>query len=284
MSGNAHELLAVYVDGESKTGKGAAGESIAQTLTDRGEAVYYDVAGDFYRRYTAMVRRELGLDEADELESGEALDTAAQNLYQSGRAFERDPELGDLQRPAISDSVATLAKLAVAQAAGAEWFMRSLQAAADQGASVIVLDGRNPRDRVNDELPQLPNIAVRIALDLYMTCDPGEAGRRVLVSRGVAEPTRAQIDAESSIVATRREQDRRRSDRPFVEPSESVSFWPAHQSAHEVIDHTWQTELFGSLPATVTLDNTAILKDEMLAAVTDLAVEALQVCRSQPSL
>lgn len=284
MSGNVHELLAVYVDGESKTGKGAAGEAISQTLKQHGEDVYYDVAGDFFRRYTAMVRHELGLAEADLLETGPALEKAAATLYETGRAFEHDPAVGDLQRPAISDSVATLAKLAIAQQAGAEWFMRAVQAAAKTGASVIVLDGRNPRHRVNDELPKFDDIVVRTALDLYMTCDVDEAARRVLLTRGVARPTPEQIDAEAVIVKARRDLDRNRSDRPFLEPAEHVSYWPTHQTADEIIAASWDTARFSEVPATITLDNTAIPKDDMLAAVTGLALEALQARRSHSSL
>jgi len=70
------ELRTVYVDGETKTGKGAASQHIAETLSKRGLKVYYDVAGDFYRRYMAKVRRELGLAEDDVLPTGEPLTRA----------------------------------------------------------------------------------------------------------------------------------------------------------------------------------------------------------------
>lgn len=284
MSGNAHELLAVYVDGESKTGKGAAGAAIAQTLIKHGEKVYYDVAGDFYRRFTALARAELGLQETDELVGGPELESVAKQLYESGRIFERQLEVGDLQRSAISDSVATLGKLAIAQKAGAEWFLRAIRAAAREGASVIVLDGRNPRHRVMDELPKFDDIVVRTALDLYMTCDVAEAARRVLVARGVTQPTVKQIQEETIIVKARRDLDRNRADRPFLEPTERVSFWPAHQTAAEIITTAWDEAHFSDLPATITLDNTAVPKDEMLAAVTELAVEAIRVRREYNSL
>src|ERR1019366_10618951 len=103
------EILNVYlVDGETKTGKGSASKQIAKVLSREDQKVYYDVAGDFFRRYVALVRQELGLKEADALPVGKILEQAAQVVYDKQRAFELDDALGDLQRPAISNSVSVL--------------------------------------------------------------------------------------------------------------------------------------------------------------------------------
>ncbi|MDB5169442.1 MAG: hypothetical protein JWO41_798 [Candidatus Saccharibacteria bacterium] len=279
MSEKSHSLLAVFVDGETKTGKGAAGEAIAETLKAQGLNVHYDVAGDFYRRYVAMVRRDLHLAESDVLESTLDLEATAASLYDSGEAFDQDETLGDLQRPAISQSVAVLGELEIAQKAGGEWFACAVQEAFEKQADVIVLDGRNPRLRITHELPEL-GIAVQTALDLYMTCDVHEAARRVLVGRGLNNPSPEQIAAESQAVTARRELDRKRANRPFLEPSETVSFWPSHQDVADILEESWDAERFGDLPATIILDNTAIPKDEMLAAVTSLASQAVVLVKT----
>src|SRR5206468_1136485 len=110
------DLLAVYVDGETKTGKGAAGKAIAAALQAEGRRVYYDVAGDFYRRYVGWVRHQLKLNDNEPLPGGAELETVAQEVYLSGQAFMHNDELlGDLQRPAIGESVSKLGELPIAQ-------------------------------------------------------------------------------------------------------------------------------------------------------------------------
>lgn len=273
------ELLAVFVDGETKTGKGAAGEAIAEALKQDGHKVYYDVAGDFYRRYVGMVRRELQLDETTPLPIGPELTETATRLYKSGQAFDLDESLGDLQRPAINDSVSLLGEEAIAQQAGADWYAQSIARAHEQGAEILVLDGRNPRHRVTDELPGL-TIAVRTALDLYLTCEPHEAARRVLVGRGDLEPTEAAKQPIKDQIDNRRSRDRTRVDRPFLPPAESVAFVPGEHAVDMILKEAWDEERFTRLPATITLDNTHILKPEMLSAVSELAVGAIAFIRS----
>jgi cytidylate kinase len=264
-------LLAVYIDGETKTGKGAASRAVADALQAAGYAVYYDVAGNFYRRFVALVRRELNLDEAAALPEGDALEHVAERLYSSGIIFEIHDDLGDLQRPAISNSVSILGTLPLAQRAGQEWFGRAAQQALSTGADVLVLDGRNPRDRIRQA-----EVPVRTVLDLYMRCEPEEAARRALRTQAIEDPSSDQLEHERLNVIERREQDRNRPNTPFIVPSVYVMFAPHDMTALQAINQSWQRHGNNELPLTITLDNTHLTKPDMLAIVSDLAVTALQ--------
>lgn len=269
------DLLGVYIDGETKTGKGAASKAIASALSDKGLQVYYDVAGDFYRRYVAQVRQYLKLTDDDPLPTGKILEDAARMVHEKRLAFEKDESLGDLQRPAIGTSVSILGELATAQRAGSEWWVITAKRAKEAGADVIVIDARNPRLRM-EEAMKTSGIIVKTALNLFMTCDPGEAARRTLLGTGVAKPTEDQIAAERVNVINRRERDRMRAENPFILPTASVPFIPAVMSVSSVISQSWHKQPDGSeLPTTVTLDNTKISKPEMLAAVSTLACAAV---------
>jgi cytidylate kinase len=269
------DLLGIYIDGETKTGKGAASKIIASSLTDKGLNVHYDVAGDFYRRYVAHVRKYLGLTDEDVLPTGKALEDAARIVHEKRLAFEKDDSLGDLQRSAIGTSVSVLAELASVQRAGDEWWQITAKMAKDAGAEVIVVDGRNPRLRMGEAMKK-GNFNVNTVLNLFMTCDPGEAARRSLLGTGVKKPTEDQIMAERLVVISRRERDLQRAENPFILPIKSVPFIPAVMSVNSVIRQSWHKQPDGSeLPTTITLDNTKISKPEMLAAVSSLACSAV---------
>jgi cytidylate kinase len=269
------DLLGVYIDGETKTGKGAASKIIASSLSDKGLNVYYDVAGDFYRRYVAQVRKHLELTDDDPLPSGKVLEDAARIVHEKRLAFEKDDTLGDLQRPAIGTSVSVLGELATAQRAGDEWWVITVKMAKDAGAEVIVIDGRNPRLRMEGVMKR-SGVIVKTSLNLFMTCDADEAARRSLLGTGTPKPTVAQIAAERVNVISRRERDRQRVENPFILPIKSVPFIPAVMSVSSVVRQSWHKQPDGSeLPTTITLDNTNISKPEMLAAVSSLACAAV---------
>ena len=275
MSETTGGMVGVYIDGETKTGKGAASQAIAESLENKGLNVYYDVAGDFFRRYVALVRQELGLRETDALPIGEPLQHAAETVYEGRQAFERNESLGDLQRQSISESVSILGELAIAQRAGGEWWVMSTQRAVAAGADVIVLDGRNPRDRMHKQ-EAITGIKVPVVLDLFMTCEPGEAGRRELVKEGIDNPTADQLHAATEHVIGRRDRDRKRTELPFVAPTLSVLYVPGQSSVADTIKSSWHDHDGAELPVTITLDNTHIPKPDMLAAVTELADTAIR--------
>ena len=152
------DLLGVYIDGETKTGKGAASKVIAGVLKDKDLQVYYDVAGDFYRRYVAHVRRYLNLGEDDILPSGKALEDAARIVHDKRLAFEEDETLGDLQRPSISKSVSVLGELATAQRAGDEWWVITAKRAQDAGADVLGVDAQVAYDEALEEKPEVVEV------------------------------------------------------------------------------------------------------------------------------
>lgn len=270
------DLLAVYVDGETKTGKGAAGKAMAQALQDDGYKVYYDVAGDFFRRYTALIRRDLGLPDSDELPEGPKLEETAAKLYESGQVFQHDDELfGNLERAAIGESVSKVGELPIAQRAVVEWWGKTLEMARRSGTEVMVLDGRNPRAKVTEAQQTVP-IVVKVALDLFMTCEAEVAGLRLLRLRGVTEPTPQELAAATQEVATRRQQDRTRPIHAFVVPAESIPYDLKTMPAKEVVAASWQKRGGAERPLPIKLDNSNLAIQDMLGAVSELALEAVK--------
>lgn len=266
-------LLGMYVDGESKTGKGAACTAIVAALREHGLHVYHDVAGDFFRRFAALVRQKLELSDADALPVGPALAEAAAVVYAAGQAFDADTSLGDLQRPAIGSSVSTVGELAITQRAGNEWYARAAARAQAESADVLALDGRNPRLRIDEQLAGRADVQVQTIFDLYILCDLHEAARRTLLGNGVAQPTEEQLAAMFETLRMRRTRDRQREDNPFIVPVASVAFVPGKTDPKAVVAQSWRTA--HNAPLTITLDNTHLAKDSMLTAVAGLGLAAI---------
>jgi cytidylate kinase len=271
MSQNSGELLAIYIEGETKTGKGAASEAIANALKAQGVSIYYDVAGDFFRRYVAIIRRQLKLKETDDLPARVELEAAATALYENGEAFSVDSALGDLQRPAISRSVSLLGELPIAQKAAVDWYAQAVKQAAAAGAQVMVLDGRNPRRHVEEHV-RVPGVTTKTILDIYMTCEPVVAAARVLTGTGVDHPTVEQLALIVENIAQRRALDRSRAEWPFWWPETHVSFVPGEQLARQAVATSWQSE---PAPLPIVIDNSYVPKQTMWTAVAELATFAL---------
>ena len=271
MSQNSGELLAIYVEGETKTGKGAASEAIANALKAQGVSIYYDVAGDFFRRYVAIIRQQLGLDEADDLPARAELEAVATALYVSGEAFSVDPALGDLQRPSISRSVSLLGELPIAQKAAVDWYVQSVKQAAAAGAQVMVLDGRNPRRHVEEHV-HVPGVTTKTILDIYMTCEPVVAAKRVLLGNGIKQPTDKQLAPIVENIVHRRALDRTRAEWPFWWPETHVSFLPGEQSAQDAVAASLSAD---PKPLPIVIDNSYVPKQTMWTAVAELATTAL---------
>lgn len=275
MSQNPGDLYAIYVEGETKTGKGAASTAVANALKDQGFSVYYDVAGDFFRRYVAITRLELGLTDDDVLPPRAELEVVAAQLYANGRAFDVDLDLGDLQRSAISQSVSLLGELPVAQKAASDWYGQSVKQAVESGAQVLVLDGRNPRRHVERHV-KIPDVKVITILDIYMTCEPEVAARRVLLSDGIDDPSVDQLKPIVANIAHRRALDRTRAEWPFWWPETHLAFVPGKQSPTGAIESSWACE---APPLPIVIDNSYVPKPVMWQAVADLAIGALQHSR-----
>ena len=260
-------MLAIFVEGETKTGKGAASEAIAKTLEAQGLKVYYDVAGNFFRRYVAIIRRRLQLSENDPLPPTQELIDVATELYRSGEAFEMDPTLGDLQRPTISQCVSILGELPIAQQAASDWFGSSLKRANAAKADVLLLDGRNPRLHIEMLQAEL-GIKVDTVLDIYMMCDPVVAAARMI------DATASHVDnkAAADSIIDRRRRDRMRPDWPFIEPTNSIYFTPGSRKSNEIIAETWRASAV--LP--IKVDNSVVDKALLEQSLTDLTIAALK--------
>ena len=273
---NSDVLYAIYIEGETKTGKGAASEAIANALKRHDISVYYDVAGDFFRRFTAIIRRELKLSPSDPLPPREELIAIAVKLYKNAKAFSLDSSLGDLQRPEISNCVSQLGELPIAQEAAVDWYAQSVKQAHSSGAQVMVLDGRNPRRHVEGHVQ---DHNTRTILDIYMTCQPTVAAQRVLLGDGIAKATIPQLEPIIQNITDRRQRDRQREEWPFWWPAVHLPFIPGQDSVTAAINASLQPTASAELPLPIVIDNSYVPKPTMWKAVADLTLIALATAR-----
>ncbi|HEY1835688.1 MAG TPA: (d)CMP kinase [Candidatus Saccharimonadales bacterium] len=273
-----NSLLGVYVDGETKTGKGAAGKAMVDALDAAGIKVYYDVAGDFFRRYAAAVRESLELSDTGQLpEDEKALERVVRQVHDQGPPFERSDRFGDLQKPIISASVAAVAKFEIVQEACGQWLRVAAMHAQAKGADVLVLDGRNVRSHLRKRAADLK---LATAFELYLLCEPREAARRALLANGATSPSGSEIDERAAIIGETRQRDRHREVRPYVMPATCIRFDPKQSGVAQVLRRIWEAHTNEERPLPVCLDNTTISKPDMLAAVSELAVAAVRLAQA----
>ena len=230
-------MYAIFLDGESKTGKTTVGSAIEADLINDYK-VYKAVAGSFYRRLT-VVALELhgGTYDHDDLDWLEADIVSA---IESREAYNEDRNWDSIDSKEIDELVSVAGQLPITQAAGKEWWPIMADMALRQGADVLVVDGRNPRAklaewRATHDLP--------IALDLCVYCDPTVAAQRYARSQGIKDPTEQQLaDAEASIMK-RRALDRNRSVAPYIEPPDQIEFDSGVSNANKVVQQAFTADI-----------------------------------------
>jgi cytidylate kinase len=224
----------ITINGESKVCKTTVGEIIAERM---GGATAD--AGQFFRGLTVDTFVELGVEAV--MGPNPQLDAAVRRAIASGRAFELS-DRGDLYRPTVEKMVSVVSKRPGAQQSGLEWYGRTLDNALASHVGALVLNGRNPNERLRDPLIRT---AQAVDLSLLVDCDPSVAAERVLTHKarkqGLAQPTKAEIDSMRNEIVFRRELDRGRDDFPFEFPGTLVHYEPGTTDPHYAVARALET-------------------------------------------
>lgn len=230
-------MYAIFLDGESKTGKTTVGAAIEADLA-KDYKVYKAIAGSFYRRLTVLALEAYGGQYAhDDLTW---LEDGIRDAIDSREAYNEDRNWEDINSKPIDELVSVAGQFPITQAAGKEWWPIMADTALRQGAEVLVVDGRNPRAklaewRATHDMP--------IALDLCVYCDPDVAAQRYLGAQDVAEPTAEQLAATRAEIMKRRELDRNRSVAPYVEPPNQIEFDSGVSDAIQVVGQAFAADV-----------------------------------------
>lgn len=263
-------MSVLAIDGESKTCKTSVTADIASHLSHL--TVVTGDAGRFFRTLDHDAQVEMGTEDIGAPPYRE-LDAAIRRVIASGTAFDPALDRGDLERPAIANTVAIVAQRPGVQAAGIQWYESTFLKARENGVDALVINGRNPVDRLERILTASEQ---SVALSMLVYCEPQEAARRVLFSEGVTDPQSTQILDQQVRIMRRREVDRNRPRRdfPYQDPDRVVIF--DHGACpYELVDRS--RKYSPDRPIPILFDTTEMNREEMRGYAQSLAAAALNV-------
>jgi hypothetical protein len=266
-------MRSVLLDGESKVGKTSVSNAIASNLSSDYRVEVAD-AGAFFRRMTVGVFDWLEVQSAVGVPAAE-VDEALAKILAEGIPYDNNYPFGDLERKEVGDFVSNIGRRALSQRAAEEWFAVTAERARAADTEVLVMNARNPRAR-------LAGIDVGVCLELIVKCDPEIAGYRAAVGLGFANPTEAQVKAQTAKVIERRTLDRTRlpEDNPYLDPPFELPFTLGASPSQRVIEVSWVplpacSSIESSLPHPIEFDTSRMQIDEMRLGVQALARSAL---------
>ncbi|CAN5360400.1 hypothetical protein BH09PAT4_BH09PAT4_04730 [soil metagenome] len=242
-------MYAIFLDGESKTGKTTVGSAIEADLA-KDYHVLRTLSGSFFRRLTvaALDLRGGDYDSTDQ----EWLEGAVAQVIDSRIAYDESKDWSAIHSKEVDDLVSVLGQLQIAQDAAKEWWPLMGDAALKQGVEVLIVDGRNPRAksakwRAEHDVP--------IALDLCVYCDPDVAAKRYVYSQGATDPTPAQLAEARAQIVQRRELDRNRAAAPYIEPADQVDFDSGVSDETETVEESFAADVVDP-PRVIRFDTT----------------------------
>ncbi len=258
-------MLAIFLDGESKSGKTAVGRAIQATLEQNGYSTSVIVAGNFFRRLTVLaLKSKPTVAEADWLEP------AVQKVLSGHEIYETDYDASELDLPEVNALVSEVGKMDFVQAAAGLWRVKAADLALVSNAAVLMFDGRNLRTKLANWLTKNK---VPIVLELVIACSAEAAASRYLADGGNKNPTSAELADATEMVNQRRLADRNRRQAPYIDPEnpvELIAGQPAVALAQAFAINTT------SPPRAIRFDNSEVPRDVGLATVSELALLAVR--------
>lgn len=257
----------VLVEGESKTMKTSASKAAACALEDLGLRVARDDAGSFFRKTTVATLENLdryGVEQPTQADYDQAsLDVLDAGIpYDTQRSWE-------LHTKRVDSVVSIVSRAKHVQVHGREWWHTTADRAVAGGADALVLDGRNPRARMESWLEKC---GAPLVLELFCVCDPRIAARRTLHSRDILHPTAQQVREETASIAKRRQQDRQRTELPYEDPKQYVYYGPRSLPAEVVRQAVDLSEV--GMPLPIRIDTGKLEFEPMNELMAELARSA----------
>lgn len=250
-------MQVITLDGPSKTGKTCVGANLQEALVPEVDGpIRFGTAGDFFRRLTVAVIDQVGVEAP-----GPEMARELEKVIANEEAFDESRQWGDLQRPEVENLVSTIGPRPEVQVAGRQWFDQFPARALEDGVSLLIIDGRNPRRSLARALRHQDTDLI---LDLFMDCEVETAVGRL----GLSKPEEVTRVAQ---LAKRRQNDS--SFFRYPRPEDTVQFEPmAQDTTRDVVraarDHA-------EPPATIYLDTTPLNLAQVYDVTTRLARSAL---------
>jgi hypothetical protein len=296
--GHMSELCLALIDGPSQVGKSTLTRGIANGLqTLPGLIIDTADAGEFFRGLGDSSLSRLGYEHYPsslELPDG-AMDKVleiSEELIISGEAYAKRGQ-GDLHRQLVSDVASAVGREQFVQYASERWWEETVLNALEDDTKILVMNGRNPLDRVRDIVEGRAEVSV--GLHLLAECDPAVAAERLLLGRKdnplrrPADPEllaayEQEFDRAEAQIVRRREDDTKRDTFPYVKPSHYVPFLPSQRFYMDMI-HTARGDFSGvvafenpvdpRLPLPIRIDTAEYPRDVMIAHAVGLGRVAL---------
>lgn len=236
--------------------------------------VQCEVAGDFFRGVTAGIYQEVG-DDIDRVTSDpETLDRFIECVL-NGRGVNQPTSPDDLDAAVIDANVSKIGQRDITQYAIQGWYDSKIEQAVRAKRSFLVLDGRNPRERIRQHIEDETVVS---ALDLLLNCSVSVAATRALLR--ASRHSEVPIDDSPEAVAIkereiieRREMDARRKIYPYKPPLFYLDYreW---ETGEGLVAKSWGNAING-LPTTIRLDTTQLTLDEQSGKVRELVGAAV---------
>jgi cytidylate kinase len=261
-------MQAIFLDGEAKTGKTTVGHAIREVLSEDYK-VHSAVRGAFFRRLVVLA---LEINQVKPTPTGTSwIDEALRDAIASDMAYDEDRDWSTIESAEVSGMVAVAGQYDFVQAAADEWDVRTANHALMEDAEILLIDGRNPRAKLSVWC-KANNVPT--ALDLCIHCDDEIAGARLLMSRGIAKPTKAQLEEATQNIRSRRQMDRTRLHSPYVAPANQLEFDADHSTAEEIVQQSF-ADTVTDPPRTIGFDTSNSSVDHTRPIVASLAKAAV---------
>lgn len=269
------KLEVITLDGPAGCGKTTNSRAASEALTDLGN-VGLESAGRCFRSITASVQEEFGPD-ADMYADPQKLDECIETVLELPQTFDAS-YWDNLDSPAVEGLVSVVGSRPIAQTAGERWYTLVTQAAIDKGLDLLVIEGRNPRDRIQSFIDEGKVIS---ALDLMILCDPRIAAARVYRRahpevHDASEIPEDILDDMTIKLVLRRNRDLMREVNPFRHPTYSLTFQQGRDLAEGITDRARYHAASSRLPLTINFDTSHMKLEPMKDAVRALARSAVR--------
>jgi len=261
-------MVAIFLDGESKSGKTAVGRSILHSLEQKGHNLRLLVAGNFFRQVTLLVLAEMP--DAVNAESDE-FEEAVRSVINSEVLLLPPTDMVALESPAVEKLVSRIGQLSFVQDAATEWRVRSAERAVADNIEILLVDGRNMRHKLSDWVKASD---VTVALELVIFCRPEVAAARYLSDENVISPTEADLAATTENILKRRQNDKQRTHAAYVEPKDSVRLVVGTDSVDRALELAFEADVVNP-PRPIRFDNSEVPREDGLRTVTELADKAI---------
>ncbi|HEY4161174.1 MAG TPA: hypothetical protein VGM08_03870 [Candidatus Saccharimonadales bacterium] len=260
----------ILVKGASKTMKSSAAKAAAVGLQEYGISVAVNDAGAFFRRNTVAT---LELIDAAGIEDPTDADlhAASRDAIAANAAFDNERKWPDLHTPRIELYTGRINVARHVKAAAETWWDRTYETARAQGVEALVLDGRNPRDRLQAKMSEY---SIGPVMELLCECEPGVAATRTLRGRGQDTGDKVLWERERASIIARRNQDANRPSEahPFRLPTNWVDFMPGSDPDKIMADAVSHSA--DEYPISVRMDMALFERESMSQGVAALAVAA----------